>query len=102
MSGLSRVGVPLEPTGRTSQREGAALCNRQAELVPAAGLESARVRLQSGCSPSELCWLWIMLWPKTEYRAAAEFQDQLRQRHEMPQHRKLGGRAPELSQWLAQ
>jgi hypothetical protein len=28
---------------------------RPGELVPAAGLESARVRLQCGCSPSELC-----------------------------------------------
>src|SRR5258705_9495658 len=28
-------------------------------MVPAAGLESARVRLQNGCSPSELCGLEI-------------------------------------------
>lgn len=25
-------------------------------MVPAAGLESARFPLQTGCSPSELCW----------------------------------------------
>jgi hypothetical protein len=34
-------------------------------LVPAAGLESARVRLQSGCSPSELYGLGRFICSRT-------------------------------------